>query len=150
MIAMRRLLALLVPLLLIASGAWAAGCDAPAPTVHPAASDTATAMARSFAGTWQGQWAVAVKDHAAPICARLYILVLGPTNATVEQCTGSNKDAHRRAECKQFAAEIDGNEMSFSDLQGTIYKLTMADVGGMKAEATSAEHRSVTVFVKPE
>ncbi|HEY7991915.1 MAG TPA: hypothetical protein VID77_11045 [Stellaceae bacterium] len=146
----RRLLTLLVPLLLLAGGARAAGCDAPAPTVRPAASDTATPTAKAFAGTWQGQWAVAVKDHAVPICARLYVLVLGPTNATVEQCTGSNKDARRRAECKQFAAQIDGNEMSFSDLQGTIYKLTMADVGGIKAEATSAEHRSVTVFVKPE
>ncbi|MGH6980299.1 MAG: hypothetical protein ACREFC_03750 [Stellaceae bacterium] len=150
MSATRRLLALLIPLLLVAGGAWAAGCDAPAPTVHPAASDTATQAAKAFAGAWQGQWAVAVKDHAVPICARLYVLVLGPTNATVEQCTGSNKDARRRAECKQFAAQIEGNVMTFSDLQGTIYTLTMADVGGIKAEATTAEHRSVTVFVKPE
>jgi hypothetical protein len=132
------------------SAARAAGCDAPKPSVHPAASAAAGESAKAFAGTWNGEWPVAVKDHVVPICARLYVQVLGSDTATVEQCTGSSRDGRRRAECKQFVAQIDGNEMTFSDLQGTIYKLTMADVGGIKAEATDAQHRSLTVFTKPE
>jgi hypothetical protein len=151
MIVLRRLVIALVPLLLYAGAARAAeaGCDAPPPTVHPAASDAAPESARAFGGTWQGQWPVAVRDHVMPICARLYVLVLGAQTATVEQCTGSNRAARRKPECKQFAAQIDDNAMTFSDLQGTIYTFTMADVGGMKGEAVSAAHRSVTVFTKP-
>jgi hypothetical protein len=152
MIVPRRLLVALVPLLLYAGAAGAAGaaCDAPPPTVHPAASDTAPESAKAFGGTWQGQWPVAVRDRVMPICARLYVLVLGAQTATVEQCTGSNRAAGRKSECKQFAAQIDGNAMTFTDLQGTAYAFTMADVGGMKGEAVSAKHRAVTVFTKRE
>jgi hypothetical protein len=146
----RRLLAALALLLLGAGSAMAAGCDAPVATVHPGAAADVTPSSAAFAGIWQGQWAVAVHDHAQPICARLYVSVIASATATVEQCTGSNRDAKRRPECKQFAAEIDGNVMTFSDLQGTVYTFTMADVGGMKGEAISAQHRSITVFVKPE
>lgn len=147
----RHLIAALVLLVLGAGGALAAeSCDAPKPNLRPGAAADVAPSAASFAGTWQGQWAVAVRDHAQPICARLYVSVMGAATVTVEQCTGSNKDAKRRPECKQFAAEIDGNVMTFSDLQGTVYTFTMADVGGMKGEAISAEHRSITVFVKPE
>ena len=136
-------------LLLGAVGAHAAGCDAPSPHIRPGTTmaDLPEAAA-NFAGTWQGQWPIAVKDHIVPICARLYISVNGPQTATIEQCTGSARTARRKAECRQFAGEINGNFMTFSDLQGTVYSLTIADVGGMKAEATSAQHRSVTVFQK--
>jgi hypothetical protein len=38
--------------------------------------------------------------------------------------------------------------MTFTDAQGTVYTFTMADVGGMEAEAVNAQHRSGTVFTK--
>jgi hypothetical protein len=135
-------------LLLVADAAWAAGCDAPPATVKPGAAAGLSGSATAFAGTWQGQWPVAVKDHVEPICARLYVQIVSGTTATVEQCTGSNGAARRRPECKRYAAEVNTNVMTFTDAQGTVYTFTMADVGGMEAEAVNAQHRSGTVFTK--
>jgi hypothetical protein len=141
---------LLAPLLLllVADGAWAAGCDAPAATVTPGSAVGLSGSATAFGGTWQGQWPVAVKDHVEPICARLYVQIISATAATVEQCTGSNRAARRQPECKRYAAEVNSNVMTFTDAQGTVYTFTMADVGGMEAEAVNAQHRSGTVFTK--
>jgi hypothetical protein len=140
---------LLLPLW-AASSAWAApSCDAPHSALQPRAAADLPDAAAAFAGTWQGQWPASAHGHVVAVCARLTIQVLSPTSATVEQCTGAVRAARIKAECKRFAAQIDGNNMSFSDLQGTVYNFTMADVGGMKAEATSAAHRAVTVFTKP-
>lgn len=145
---LRCLLAACLALPLFAAAANAAGCDAPVSTLKPGTMAGAPDETDAFAGIWQGQWPVAVHDHVMPICARLYVQIIATAAATVEQCTGSNREARRRPECKQYAAQIDGNVMTFTDLQGTVYTFTMADVGGMKGEAVTAEHRSVTVFVK--
>lgn len=143
--------AVLLPLLLAAvPSAWAAPCDAPRPALQPGAAADLPEAAAAFAGAWHGQWPASVRGHVVPICARLNVLVVSPTSATVEQCTGAVAAARRKSECKRFAAQIDGNSMTFSDLQGTVYNFTVADVGGMKAEATSASHRAVTVFTKPQ
>jgi hypothetical protein len=147
----RALAAALLPLLLWATpAAWAAPCAAQRPALQPGAAADLPQAAAAFGGAWQGQWPAAAHGHVVPVCARLNVQVLSPTSATVEQCTGRVPAARRKAECKRFAAQIDGNNMSFSDLQGTVYNFTVADVGGMKAEATSAAHRAVTVFTKPE
>jgi len=137
-------------LLLAAQGAWAAGCDAPAATIRPGTAAGVSGAAAAFAGTWQGQWPVAVSGHVAPICARVYVAVGSATAAAVEQCTGSNRAARRRPECKRYAAEVNGNMMTFTDAEGTVYTFTMADVGGMEAEAVNARHRSGTVFTKAQ
>ena len=135
-------------LLLIAGGASAADCDAPPATVRPGSAAGLSGSATAFAGTWQGQWPVAVKDHVEPICARLYVQISSATTATVEHCTGSNPGARLRPECKRYAAEVNSNVMTFTDAKGTVFTFTMADVGGMEAEAVNAEHRSGTVFTK--
>jgi hypothetical protein len=135
-------------LLLVANGAAAADCDAPPATIKPGTAAGQSGAAATFAGTWQGQWPIAVNGHVEPICARLYVQIVSAANATVEQCTGSNPGARRHAECKRYAAEVHGNVMTFTDAQGTVYTFTMADVGGMEAEAINAEHRSGTVFTK--
>jgi hypothetical protein len=135
-------------LLLVANSAWAAECDAPAATVRPGTAAGVSGSATAFAGTWQGQWPVAAKGHVEPICARLYVQVISPAAATVEQCTGSNAAARRHPECKRYTAEVSRNVMTFTDTQGTVYTFTVADVGGMEAEAVNAAHRSGTVFTK--
>jgi hypothetical protein len=137
-------------LLLVANGAWAAECDAPPATVRPGTAAGVSGSAAAFAGTWQGQWPVAVRDHVEPICARLYVQIISPATATVEQCTGSNPAARRHPECKRYTAEVNSNVMTFTDTQGTVYTFTMADVGGMEAEAVNAQHRSGTVFTKAQ
>lgn len=142
--------ALLTLLLAAAPSAWAASCDAPRPALQPGAAADLPEAAAAFSGAWQGQWPTTLHGHVVGICARLNVQVLSPTSATAEQCTGAMPAARRKAECKHFAAQIDGNSMSFSDLQGTVFAFTMADVGGMKAEATSAAHRAVTVFTKAQ
>jgi hypothetical protein len=139
---------LLLLALWAAPSAWAAPCEAPRPALRPGTVADLPEAATAFAGAWQGQWPAAVRGRVVPVCARLNVMVLSPTAATIEQCTGAVPAARRKAACKRFAAQIDGNDMSFSDLQGTVYKFTVADVGGMKAEATSAAHRAVTVFTK--
>ncbi len=143
-------LQILAPILLlpVANSAWAADCDAPAATVRPGTAAGVSGSAPAFAGTWQGQWPVAAKGHVEPICARLYVQVISPTTATVEQCTGSNAAARRRPECKRYTAEVSTNVMTFTDTEGTVYTFTMADVGGMEGEAVNAAHRSGTVFTK--
>jgi hypothetical protein len=140
---------MLAPILLFlaANAAAAADCDAPPATIKPGIAAGQSDLAARFAGTWQGQWPIAVNGHVEPICARLYIQIAA-ANATVEQCTGSNPGAGRHAECKRYTAEVNGNVMTFTDAQGTVYTFTMADVGGMEAEAVNAEHRSGTVFTK--
>jgi hypothetical protein len=141
---------ILAPILLflVANAAAAAGCDAPPATITPGIATGQSGEAAKFAGSWQGQWPIAVNGHVEPICARLYIQIVSAANATVEQCMGSNPGARRPAECKRYAAELNGNVMTFTDTQGTVYTFTMADVGGMEGEAVNAEHRSGTVFTK--
>jgi hypothetical protein len=141
---------ILAPILLlpVANGAWADGCDAPPATIRPGTAVGLSGSPSAFAGTWQGQWPVVVNGHVEPICARLYVQISSANTATVEQCTGSNPGALRHPECKRYTADVNGNVMTFTDSQGTVYTFTMADVGGMEAEAVDAEHRSGTVFTK--
>lgn len=144
----RRILLALIPLLLCAGIASAQSCDAPKGSVNPGAADGIVGSAASFAGTWQGQWPIAVHGHVVPVCAKLSIFVASSQAATVDQCIGSNSEGRLKAVCKQFSAQIDDNVMTFTDSDGTVYTFTMADVGGMKGEAISAKHRSVTVFTR--
>jgi hypothetical protein len=137
-------------LLLYAGAACAAGCDAPSPTIHPVAAPSLPKSAAAFAGSWQGQWPVVVRDQILPLCARLYVAVTASRAATIEQCTGSNQEARLRPECRVFAAQIDGNEMTFTYLEGTVFTFTLADVGGMLGKAVSADHRSATRFTPIE
>lgn len=144
----RRALIALLPLILWCGVAWGQSCDTPAPGISPGSAEGVGGAPASFGGTWQGQWPIAVKGHIEPICAKLYIQVASDQIATVEQCTGSNSETRRKAECKRYSAQISDNVMTFTDPQGTVYTFTMADVGGMKGEATSAQHRSVTLFTR--
>jgi len=143
-----RFVATPILLALFAHVAWAAGCDAPPATLKPGTAAGLSGPAARFGGTWQGQWPVAVSGHIEPICARVYVLISSATTATVEQCTGSNRGARRRPQCKRYAAAVNGNVMTFTDAEGTVFTFAMADVGGMEAEAVSARHRSGTVFTK--
>ncbi len=144
----RRALIALLPLVVWCGAAWGQTCDAPGPGIGPGSAEGIVGAAGAFGGTWLGRWPVAVKGHVEPICAKLYVQVASDQIATVEQCTGSNSETHRKAECKRYSAQISDNVMTFTDPQGTVYTFTIADVGGMKGEATTAQHRSVTLFTR--
>ena len=133
---------LLLPLW-AAPSAWAAPCEAPRPALRPGTVADLPEAAAAFGGAWQGQWPAAAHGQVVPVCARLNVLVLSPTTATVEQCTGAVPAARRKAECKRFAAQIDGNDMSFSDLQGTVYKFT--DGGCRRHEGRGHQRRAPSV-----
>ena len=137
-------------LLLFAGAARAAGCDAPPATIHPGAAPSLPKSAAAFGGSWEGQWPVVVKNQVLPLCARLYVAVTAGRAATVEQCTGSGEGARFKPECKIFTAQIDGNEMTFTYLEGTVFTFTLADVGGMLGTAVSTDHRSSTRFTPAE
>ncbi len=144
----RRAVIAVILLVLWCGGACAQSCDAPAPGIGPGSAEGVVGAAGAFGGTWQGQWPIAVRGQVVPICVRLYVQVASDQLATVEQCTGSNSETARKPECKRYSAQISDTVMTFTDPQGTVYTFTIADVGGMKGEATSAAHRSVTLFTR--
>jgi len=134
-----------------AASARASECDAPVAKLQiatPAAS--LPKPAADFSGIWQGQWPVAAKQHLVPLCAKLYVSVTSAQTAMVEQCMGSEKEAKLKPLCKNYSAQIEGDTLSFTDLDGTVFSFTLADVGGILAQSVSAEHRSVTNFIKAE
>jgi len=130
--------------------AAAAACDAPQASLTIASAPSLPQSAAAFAGVWRGSWPVAVRGHVVSQCARLNIAVTGAQEAGVEQCTGSVAAAKRKPACKKYAARINGNELSFTDLDGSAYSFTLADVGGMLGKRVNAAHRSVTNFSRGE
>jgi hypothetical protein len=129
----------------------AAPCDAPAPATALAPPSTSIPKsATAFAGAWQGAWPVVEHHRVAPLCARLYVAVDNATAASVEQCTGSLKAAHLAPRCKKYQAQILDGAMSFTDADGEVYTFTAADVGGILGEVVSADHKSMTQFIKAE
>ena len=146
---MQRGLIVAAVLLAASHSVAAADCDAPKSNlqiVPPPAGVPKSAAA--FSGRWQGDWPIVSKKQVLTQCARLYVAVTSAASVSVEQCTGSVKAANLKPECKYFVAQIDGDTMTFTDLNGGIYTFTMADVGGMLAEATTADHKSSTQFTK--
>jgi len=138
-------------LLTAVSIARAATCDAPAPATAiapPPASIPKSAA--GFAGAWQGEWPVAAHHHVAALCARLYVSIENAATATVEHCTGSQKAAGLKPQCKKYQAQILDGAMSFTDPDGQVYNFTAMDVGGLLAESISADHKSETQFIKME
>lgn len=151
---LRLSLPLFFALVLLGVGAATASaqtCDAPPSKlkiVPPP--DSVPKAAAAFSGVWRGDWPIAAKKQVVPLCARLSVMVASPQAVSVEQCTGSQPAAKLKPQCRYYVAQIDGDTMTFTDPDGSVFTFEMKDVGGMLAETVSAEHKSSTQFTKPE